>query len=419
MSQRVVITGLGVISPNGNGIEAFKNALIEGKSGIENHAGMNEKKFASQVAGVPKKTLALAEKWLSDDKRLAMNNSMIYGALAAIEAFNDAGLTINQESPDWDTGAIMGTGISGLDVIANKIIPLTDAAKVRRLGSTIVEQVMASSSSANIGGLLGLGAQVTTNSSACSTGTEAIVDAFYQIKSGRAKRMLAGGTEGDSIYSWAGFDAMRVLSKNFNDRPEKASRPMSESACGFVPGAGAGVLMLESLESAMARGAKIYAEVIGANVNCGGQRQGGSITFPNPNAVVRCIRQTLSQANIEGKDIDMINGHLTATMADPIEINNWLNALDIDKKDFPYITATKSMIGHALGAAGGIESVGAILQLYHGFIHGNLNADDLHPKLKGFEDKIPLKTIEKPLNIVAKASFGFGDVNACVVFKKF
>ena len=161
------------------------------------------------------------------------------------------------------------------------MIPRVNAGKVRRLGSTAVEQTMASAVSACVGGLLGLGGQVTSNSSACTTGTEAVVDAFLQIKEGRAKRMMAGGSEGNSKYIWGSFDAMRVLSSKYNDTPEQASRPMSASAAGFVPSSGSGVLMLEELESAKARGAKIYAEIIGGHVNCGGQRGGGSITAPN------------------------------------------------------------------------------------------------------------------------------------------
>lgn len=172
MSRRVVITGLGVIAPNGNGVPAFHKSLLNGISGITKNQEMIDKKFASQVAATPKGIEALKEKHLSSEQLLAMNNSMVYGALAAFEAYESAGLSINFEEPDWDTGAIIGTGISGLDVIAEKLIPKTDAGKVRRLGSTMVEQVMASSASANVGGFLGLGGQVTTNSSACSTGTE-------------------------------------------------------------------------------------------------------------------------------------------------------------------------------------------------------------------------------------------------------
>ncbi len=296
--------------------------------------------------------------------------------------------------------------------------PLVDQKKVKRLGSSHVEETMASACSANVAGILGLGGQVTTNSSACTTGTEALANAYFAIKEGRAKRVLAGAGEDASHYIWGGFDSMRVLSRNFNDSPEKASRPMSASACGFVPGSGAGVLMVESLESAEKRGAKIYAEMIGANINCGGHRNGGSITAPNPLGVQRCIRAAIESAGIRSKDIDTINGHLTATMADTLELPNWQAALDCKPDALPLVNSTKSMIGHGLGAAGGLECVAAILQLQNGFIHGSLNCEDLHPKLEAFSKSVVHETIETQAKILAKASFGFGDVNACLLFKK-
>lgn len=230
--------------------------------------------------------------------------------------------------------------------------------------------------------------------------------------------MIAGGTEGSSHYIWAGFDGMRVLNTQHNENPEKASRPMSASAKGFIPGSGSGLLMLESLESAQRRGARIYAEVIGANVNSGGQRGGGSMTAPNPQGVIRCIRSAMTMAGVGPKDIDAINGHLTATFADPKEVHNWIEALEIDPADFPLISSTKSMIGHALGGAGGLECVATVLQLYKGFIHGSLNCEDLHPDLKKIEKSVVQKTREFEGSIIAKSSFGFGDVNGCILFRK-
>ena len=182
-----------------------------------------------------------------------MNASHRYAALAAIEAWQHAGLARpepDDDRVDWDSGAVLGTGIGGMDTIAEKVVPLVNEKKSRRLGSTSVEQVMASGISARVSGLLALGNQVTTNSSACSTGIEAIAEGAWRIRAGRAERMLCGGAEAASHYIWAGFDAMRVLCRKFNDEPEQASRPMSASAGGFIPGAGAGVLVLESLESA-------------------------------------------------------------------------------------------------------------------------------------------------------------------------
>jgi 3-oxoacyl-(acyl-carrier-protein) synthase len=320
--------------------------------------------------------------------------------------------------PDVETGAIIGTGVGGNDLMCSVAGPMIDSGRTRRMGSTIVEQVMCSGVSARIGGLLGLGGRVSTVSSACTTGTEAIVQAYWDICEGRATRMLAGGVEADSHYTWGSFDAMRVLAANRNEEPTRASRPMSASASGFVPGSGAGLLMLERLESALERGARIYAEVLGGQVNSGGQRQGGSMTAPNASGVQRCIREALRAARISGRDISAINGHLTATMADPQEIRNWREALDVSPAEFPLINSTKSLIGHALGAAGGIECVASVLQVDRGFVHGSVNCEDLHPEIEAYRQSIPMETVAAAPTILAKASFGFGDVNACVLFGK-
>jgi 3-oxoacyl-(acyl-carrier-protein) synthase len=298
-------------------------------------------------------------------------------------------------------------------------VPFVDQKKVKRLGSTAVEQVMASGISARVSGLLALGNQVTTNSSACSTGTEALAIGAARIRAGLAQRMLCGGAEGASHYIWAGFDAMRVLARGFNEEPEKASRPLSASAAGFIPGSGAGVLLLESLSSARARGARIHAELLGSAVNCGGHRGGGSMTAPNPESVRRCIRAALADARTAAGEIDVINGHLTATAADPLEVASWAAALERGPAAFPAITSTKSMIGHALGAAGAIESVATVLMLTRGFVHPSINCEDVHPEVAAFAASIPHAVREAPgLRTAIKAGFGFGDVNACVVFRK-
>lgn len=422
MSQRVVVTGLGVIAPNAHGVNAFEKALRDGVSGIRFQPQLQELKFACQVAGVPQAYEELAQKYFTDEQLMSMNSNIIMSNIAAIDAWNDAGFTtppLDSDQIDRDTGAIIGTGIGGIDSVGERLVPFTDAGKVRRLGSTMVEKVMASGVSASIAGFLALGNQVTTNSSACSTGSEAIINAVERIRAGLSKRMLAGGTEGCSHYIWAGFDAMRVLNKNNNDTPEQASRPMSASASGFIPGSGAGILLLESLDSALARGARIYAEIIGQAVNCGGHRNGGSMTAPSPSGVQNCIRMALDSAGIDGSQVDAINGHLTATFADPQEVKNWQLALGVSPEQLPWINSTKSMIGHSLGAAGGIESVASVLQVYKGFVHGSLNCDDLHEKLQPYAERIVHKTKElNDLNIQAKANFGFGDVNTCLLFKK-
>ena len=422
MTQRVVVTGMGVVAPNGNGLSEFELALRKGKSGLRANAAMQESGFGCQVAGVPQGVDEIAESMFEPDQLLAMNSGHRFASIAAVDAWTDAGLprpAPDDDRVDWESGAVIGCGIGGMDTIGEKVVPLVDAGKTRRLGSTAVEQVMASGVSARISGLLALGNQVTTNSSACSTGTEAIIEGYYRIRSGRAKRMLCGGTEGSSYYIWSGFDSMRVLCRGHNDEPERASRPMSASAGGFVPGSGAGVLHLESLESAQARGARIHAELLGGSINCGGHRSGGSMTAPNPVGVQRCIRDALDEAGVDPADIDAINGHLTATGADPREVDSWARGLERSPESFPPITSTKSMIGHGLGAAGGMESVACILMLTGGFVHPSLNCEDVHPEIEAYAGSIPHTVREMPeLKTIIKAGFGFGDVNTCVIFRR-
>jgi 3-oxoacyl-(acyl-carrier-protein) synthase len=420
MSRRVVVTGMGVVAPNATNVKSFEEALRGGKSGLRFIEKMAELKFGCHVAGVPQGVDALCEEYFDEEALMAMNSSHRMGCLAAVDAWADAGLVRpdpTDETVHWDTGAIIGTGVGGLDTACEKVGPLTDAGKVRRLGSTIVEQVMGSGVAARVGGLLALGNQVTANSSACSTGNEAIIMGAERIRSGKAERMLCGGVEGATEYIWAGFDSMRVLCRTHNDRPEEASRPMSASAAGFIPGSGGGLVMVESLESAQARGARIHAEILGVGANCGGHRTGGSMTAPNPESVQRCIRLALDDAGITGDEIDAINGHLTATGADKSEVNNWSKGLGREK--LPWICSTKSMIGHGLGAAGAIESVAAILMVSKGFVHPSINCEDVHPEIERFADSIPHKLVEMPeMRTIIKAGFGFGDVNSCLIFRK-
>ena len=422
MSKRVVITGLGIAAPNGVGIPAFTHAIKNGLSGIKHDAQLQELQFSCQIAGKPEITEELKSQCFTDLELRGFNSTgILYGVIAGMEAWKNAGLPIEiNNEPDWDSGTIFGSGTSGIDKFRESIYKI-DEFQTRKLGSTVVAQTMNSGISAYLGGKLGLGNQVTTNSSACSTGTEAIIMAYDRIISGQAKRILAGSTGDSGPYIWGGFDALRVCSSKYNENPELGSRPMSATAAGFVPGSGAGALVIEDLDSALERGATIYAEILGGNVNSGGQRGNGSMTAPNSAAVQRCITDALNSSGILPADVDAINGHLTATTKDSLEIENWTEALNRKGNNFPYINSLKSMTGHCLGAAGSIESVAAVLQLHEGFLFGNTNCEDLHPEITALIDssKVPFKTINTDLNIIAKASFGFGDVNACVLFKKY
>ena len=422
MKNRVVITGLGIVAPNGVGLDAFTHAIKNGISGIKHDSELERLQFSCQIAGKPEISRELSLDYFTELELRNFNSTgILYGVIAGMDAWKDAGLSIeNNENPDWDSGTIFGTGTSGIEKFRESIYKIDDF-QTRRLGSNAVAQTMNSGVSAYIGGKLGLGNQVTTNSSACTTGTESILMAFERIKSGQAKRIIAGSTSDSGPYIWGGFDAMKVCTYKHNESPEKGSRPMSATASGFVPGSGAGALILEDLESALNRGAKIYAEVLGGNVNSGGQRGEGTMTAPNSIAVKKCIGNALLHSGIPSNEIDAINGHLTATSKDSLEIKNWTEALNRNGSDFPYINSLKSTVGHCLSAAGSIESVASVLQIHHGFIFPNVNCDDLNPEIADLIDasKVSTKLIEKEINIVAKASFGFGDVNGCVIFKKY
>ena len=422
MKKRVVITGLGIVAPNGVGLDAFTYAIKNGISGIKHNPELERLKFSCQISGTPEISDELKQNYFTDLELRNFNSTgILYGVIAGLDAWKDAGLTIeNNENPDWNSGTIFGTGTSGIEKFRESIYKI-DAFETRKLGSTAVAQTMNSGVSAYLGGKLGLGNCVTTNSSACTTGTESILMAFDRIQSGKAVRILAGSTSDSGPYIWGGFDAMRVCTYKHNDAPTKGSRPMSASAAGFVPGSGAGAFILEELESALARNARIYCEVLGGNVNSGGQRGLGTMTAPNPIAVKKCIVDALQNADIQSSEIDLISGHLTATSKDSLEILNWSQALGLKGTDFPMINSLKSQVGHCLSASGSIESVAAVLQLNQNFIAPNINCEDVNEEIIGIIDEncIARKLILKELNIVVKASFGFGDVNGCVVFKKF
>lgn len=422
MDRRVVVTGLGVVAPNGIGLEDFREALKEGHSGIKFDQQLADLQFSCQVSGTPPIDKENLNKYFTDLELRNFNSTgIMYGVIAGLDAWKDAGLEPSEgENPDWDSGTIFGTGTSGIEKFRESIYKI-DALQTRRLGSTAVSQTMNSGISAYLGGKLGLGNQVTTNSSACTTGTESILMAFDRIKSGKAKRVLAGSTSDSGPYIWAGFDAIKVCNYKSNDHPEKASRPMSASAAGFVPGSGAGALVMEDLESALGRNAKIYCEILGGNLNSGGQRGGGSMTAPNSMAVQKCVKDAILDAKIDAKAIDYISGHLTATSKDATEIQNLSISLNRSGKEFPYINSLKALTGHCLSAAASIECVATILQLSESFVAPNINCEDLKPEISDIiaSGCIPQKLIEKEINIAAKVSFGFGDVNGCIIFKKY
>ncbi|PZP51828.1 MAG: beta-ketoacyl-ACP synthase [Pseudopedobacter saltans] len=422
-ANRVVITGMGVVSPNGVGKKQFMAALRKGKSGIAFQPELEQLGYRCQVAGVPPlKGAAIREFLARFQMEEVISSGIIYGCMAAVEAWEDAGLPINTNSsdPDIDSSCIFGTGSNGAEATIYQI-EHAESAMGEKLNPSIPLQSLNNAVSIYIAYMLGLGGQVTSNASACSTGTEGLMMAYDKIRYRNEKRILVGSSESKGAFVWSPFDAMFATAQDHNKHPEKASCPLGESATGFVPGAGGGALVVESLDSALERGAHIYAEIIGGHINSGGQRGDGSMTIGNVHGMIRCIQMAMISAGIKPEEIDLISGHLTSTIGDIIEIRSWISATGLMGDAFPYINSTKSMIGHSLSASGSIESIASIMQLENNFIHPSLNAHPLHQDIAPYiaAEKIPSKPIlNHNLDIVAKLSLGFGDVNTCIFFKK-
>lgn len=420
MNKRVVVTGMGVVSPIGSTIDEFQKNLREGNSGITYCKMLEEKNFVCRVAGIPKYD-GHNDELMSRYFPLDADKAIKYAVSAGLDAWRDAGFEIpdiySTQTND-DLGIVVGSVCAGHNYFLQKK-EMVDDGLIKKLGSWYPINAMHSGAPAFLSNILTASNSVEYLSSACATGSEAIFRAYNKIRNGDALIMLVGSSDADSPYLWAGFDTMRLLCRDSNDAPEAANRQLSSTAKGFAPAAGAGMLVLESLEFAQKRGARIYAEILGGHTNAGGQRDGGSMTMPNSRRVVECIVKAVEKSGITAEDIDYINGHLTSTIADAIEVKNWCTALNL-KNNFPYINSTKSLIGHTIGAAGSIETIATILQMNNNFIHLSRNSRPLHPNIVAIydEDKIPDKTIENvTINYAIKANFGFGDVNACIVLK--
>lgn len=421
--KRVVVTGIGVVAPNAIGVKDFENSLRSAKSGIKHWDELEKLNIRCQIGGAPDLgSIDLHDYLPRLHASKISNKGIIYGLLSATEAWRDAGLKPNSEATDYNSGIIFGSGDLSGDSQTKEIVQYQiDRGEGRKLGSRSISEYMNSGAAAYINSILGLGNRVQSNSSACITGSEAVLSGYEYLSMGKADRMLCGSTEGDGRYIWGAFDAMRVLCSDSNEQPEFGSRPMSSSSAGFVPAGGSGALVLETLESAEARDAYIYAEVLGGHTNSGGQRNGGSMTAPNSDGVVACIKSAMKDAEIAAQEVDLINGHLTSTKGDPIEVKNWATALSRAGNEFPLINTPKSMIGHAIGGAGSIELVASILQMDKGFVHANLNLEEIHPAILEVidESRIPRTTIETEVNTIMKANFGFGDLNCALVLRKY
>ncbi len=401
--RRVVVTGVGIVSSLGNNQGEVLQSLMDGRSGIEFVPEMAEMGFRSQVAG----TLKLNPEERIDRKLYRfMGDAAAYTYLAMAEAVADSGLSPEQVS-NPRAGLIVGSGGSSTANIV-ETAEIARSKGVKRVGPYMVTRTMSSTVSACLATPFGIKGVNYTISSACATSAHCIGNAMELIQLGKQDVMFAGGGEELHWTQSAMFDAMGALSSKYNDTPTTASRPYDEFRDGFVISGGGGVVVLESLEHAQARGARIYAELVGY----GATSDGYDMVQPSGEGAVRCMKMAL-----EGLDrpVDYINTHGTST---PVGDMRELEAMcQVFGENMPVVTSTKSLSGHALGAAGVHEAIYSLLMMQHGFIAASANIETLDPAAKGVN--IAQERIDNAkLDIVLSNSFGFGGTNASLVFQR-
>ncbi|MCH7941989.1 MAG: beta-ketoacyl-ACP synthase I [Proteobacteria bacterium] len=402
--RRVVVTGMGVICPIGNSLDEVTDALREGRSGIEFCQDYKDHGFRSHVHGSLKVDLDEA---IDRKVRRFMGDGAAYNYLAMKQAVEDSGLTDDQVSNER-TGMVMGSGGTS----TRNLLLSTDTLReknAKRVGPFMVPKVMSSTNSATLATPFKIKGSSYSISSACSTSAHCIGNAAELIQWGKQDIMFAGGGEELHWTLTLLFDAMPALSSNYNDTPERASRPYDVNRDGFVIAGGGGVLVLEELEHARARGAQIYAELVGY----GATSDGFDMVQPSGEGAVRCMRQALGESP---GPIDYINAHGTST---PVGDTRELEAIkEVFGSDIPPISSTKSLTGHSQGATGAHEAIYSLLMMKHGFISASANIDDLDPEAEG----VPIVTERRDgvrLDRVMSNSFGFGGTNASLAFRRF
>ncbi len=417
--RRVVVTGLGLLSPFGMGVEHSWKQLLSGKSAARRIESFETGDLACKIANVIPRgdggdgsfnpDLVLEPK----DQR-KVGDFITYGIAAADEALKDSGWEPKSDDDRFATGVMIGSGIGGVEGIAENALILHERGP-RRISPFFIPGNIINLVSGQVSirhGLKGPNHAVVT---ACSTGAHAIGDAARLVALGDADVMLAGGTESPiNRLSIAGFAACRALSTSYNDTPEKASRPYDRDRDGFVMGEGAGVVVLEELEHAKARGARIYAEVTGYGLTGDAYH----ITAPSEDGdgAYRCMKAALKRAGIAPSDIDYINAHGTSTMADTIELGA-VERLVGDAASGISMSSTKSSIGHLLGAAGAAEAIFCLLAIRDGIAPATINLDN--PSAETAIDLVPHEPRRRRIDIALSNSFGFGGTNASLVFQRY
>lgn len=411
MKKRVVITGLGAITPVGVGTEAYWQSLLAGKSGIGVITRFDASEYTTQIAGEVKDFDPT--QYIEKKEAKRMDRSTQFAVAAAKMAFDDAGIDFEKEDRER-MGTLIGTGIGGMETLHDQFKTLFDKGP-GRISPFFVPMMIANMPAGQTSITFGLQGPCTCVVTACATGTNAIGDAFKIIQRGDADVMVAGGTEACvSPSAVAGFCAMKAMSTR-NDQPQKASSPFNVDRDGFVMGEGAGIIVMETLEHALARGAKIYAEIIGYGFNADAYH----MTAPAPEGAqaAKCMAMALKDAGIEPNAVDYINAHGTSTPLNDKNETLAIKALFGDHAKQLKISSTKSMTGHLLGASGGIEAIAAILTVANNMIPPTINLENPDPELD--LDYVPNKAQEHVVNVALSNSFGFGGHNATILVKKY
>jgi len=409
--RRVVITGIGLESPIGSDKVTFWNNIISGKSGISAVESFDVSQYPCRIAGEIKDF----DPFLHMDKKEAkrVDRYTQLGVAAALKAWSDSGLDNVNLNKD-EVGVLVGSGIGGIQTIEEQLKVLAEKGP-RRVSPFLVPALIANMASGYISILLGLHGPNSTVVTACATSTHAVGDAWHIIGRGDAEIMLAGGAEAAiSHLAFSGFSAARALSTR-NDQPEKASRPFDLERDGFVMGEGAGVVVMETLDHALARGADIYGEIVGYGMS--GDAYHMTAPDPDGKGAFLSMQKALKSAGVEVNGIDYINAHGTST-----EFNDKIETMAIKNLFGKHaykmaISSTKSMTGHLLGAAGAIELIATLLIIQNQVIHPTINYDNPDPECD--LDYVPNQAREGSVNLAISNSFGFGGTNATLVIKKF
>jgi 3-oxoacyl-[acyl-carrier-protein] synthase II len=417
--RRVVVTGLGMVTPLACGVEATWRRLIDGESGISRVERFDVSDLPSRIAGqIPRgdgsEGTYNPDQWMEPKEQRKVDPFIVYAMCAARQALDDAGWRPTAQDDRITTGVLIGAGIGGVEGIADTGVTLKERGP-RRVSPFFVPGRIINMAAGYVSiefGLQGPNSSVVT---ACSTGSHAIGDAGRLIALGDADVMVAGGAESPvNRISLAGFAAARALSTGFNDTPERASRPYDRDRDGFVMGEGAGVVVLEEYEHARRRGANIYAELVGYGLS--GDAYHITAPAPDGDGAFRCMTAAIRRAGITPSDIDYINAHGTSTpLGDEIELEA-VHRLVGNAAGRMCMSSTKSSIGHLLGAAGAVEAIFCILAMRDGVIPPTINLDN--PSVTTAIDLVPHRSKARPINVALSNSFGFGGTNASLVFRR-